>query len=128
MSQCFNNPKIRISEIRANLKSERAGILKNIPQPPFLTNENEELLNYNDLQNVNEFFRTQLGHYVQVDCFIGAGEIISKYGYLIKVGLDYIILQDKDGKYITSIDFWSIKFMYVYYDVETLETFMPFAQ
>ena len=113
MSQYFNSPKVRISEIRANLKSERAGIPPN---------------NYNDLQNVNEFFRTQIGHYVQVDCFIGAGEIISKYGYLIKVGLDYIILQDTDGKYITSIDFWSIKFMYVYYDVETLETFMPFAQ
>ncbi|QHI71377.1 hypothetical protein [Aminipila terrae] len=108
MSQSIESPKMQIARIRSNLKS-KTDIIKN-------SNTN--------FQYINEFFHSQVGRYVQIDCFVGSDEILSKYGYLVGVGSDYILLQDIEFNQIISIDLWSIKFMYVYYDVEKLDQSM----
>ncbi|WP_312354632.1 hypothetical protein [Aminipila sp.] len=128
MSQCLE-PKMRIAKIRSNLEGKKNNIPKAQPVIPLSSMDKREILNYgeipdemqNDLQYVNEFFSTQIGNYVQVDCYVGLDEMISKCGYLVRVGIDYIVLQDATTKNITSVDFWSIKFMQVYYDAEELK-------
>lgn len=97
------------------------------PANPLLPPGYQEVVDYNDLQYVNGFFRTQIGRYVKVDCLVGSNQIVVKYGYLIAVGINYILLQEAGTGNILSVDFWSIKFMYIYYDEEELRRVIPFT-
>lgn len=99
-----------------------------VPANPLLPPEYQEVLNYNDLQYANGFFRTQIGRYVKVECLVGSNEIVVKYGYLIGVGLNYILLQEAVTGNVLSVDFWSIKFMYIYYNKQDLKRVMPFVE
>ncbi len=100
-----------------------------VPANALLPSEYKEVINYNNVQYVNGFFRTQIGRYVKVECLVGSDQIMVKHGYLIGVGLDYILLQEPSVRgNILSIDFWSVKFMYIYYNKEDLMKAMPFIE
>lgn len=63
------------------------------------------------IQYLNGFMRTQIGRRVQVDFLIGNNEIITKDGYLLGVGANYILLNEIGTNDITACDFYNIKFI-----------------
>lgn len=86
------------------------------PNNPLLPPEYSEILDYNTIQYMNGIFRTQIGKYVKVNQLIGSNTIQELDGFLIGVGINYIVLQEYDGVNITFVDFYGIKNMYVYYE------------
>ncbi|NLD19837.1 MAG: hypothetical protein GX663_06255 [Clostridiales bacterium] len=86
------------------------------PNNPLLPPQYSEILDYNSIQYMNGIFRTQIGRYVKVNQLIGSNTIAEHDGYLIGVGINYIILQDYNSDNITFIDFYGIKNMYTYYE------------
>lgn len=86
-----------------------------VPSNPLLPEEYSEYLDYNSLQYLNGFFRTQIGKYVKVQQLIGSDITEDFEGFLIGVGINYIILQEYSNKNIRILDIYGVKQMYVYY-------------
>jgi hypothetical protein len=86
-----------------------------VPANPLLPEEYSEVLDYNALQYMNGIFRTQIGRLVRVQQLIGSNTIQDLDGFLIGVGINYIILQEYSNEDIRIIDIYGIKQMYVYY-------------
>ncbi len=86
-----------------------------VPANPLLPEEYRELLDYNSLQYLNGIFRTQIGRFVRVQQLIGSNTTQDFDGFLIGVGINYIILQEYANQDIRILDIYGIKQMYVYY-------------
>lgn len=67
------------------------------------------------LQYINGFLRTQIGRKVTVDFLIGTGTYLDKTGTLLAVGANYIILNETETNDMLVCDFYSIKFVTIYY-------------
>lgn len=87
-----------------------------VPANPLLPEGYREVLDFNAIQYANGFYRTQIGRFVRIEQLMGSNTIENKEGYLIGVGLNYIILQEMSTGNIQIIDFYGVKSMYVYYD------------
>ena len=85
-----------------------------VPANPLLLPEYNELLDYNAVQYLNGIFRTQIGRYVKVSQLVGSNTMEEFEGYLIGVGINYVILQDYLTGNIRILDIYGIKSMYVY--------------
>lgn len=94
-----------------------------VPANPLLPPEYSEILDYTSLQYLNGLYRTQIGKFVRVQQLIGSDQQQDFEGFLIGVGINYIILQDYTSGNIRILDIYSIKSMYVYY----AEITNPFA-
>ena len=86
-----------------------------VPANPLLPPGYQEILDYNSLQYLNGFYRTQIGRYVRADQQVSSNEIETRYGFLIGVGINYLLMQDLTTGNVFTIDTYSIKFFYVYY-------------
>lgn len=86
-----------------------------VPANPLLPEEYSEILDYNSLQYLNGIFRTQIGRFVRVQQLIGSNTTQDFDGFLIGVGINYIILQEYSNQDIRILDIYGIKQMYVYY-------------
>ena len=86
-----------------------------VPANPLLPQDYNEVLDYNAVQYLNGIFRTQIGRYVKVSQLVGSNTMEEFEGYLIGVGINYIILQDYLTGNIRILDIYGIKSMYVYY-------------
>ena len=86
-----------------------------VPANPLLPQDYNEILDYNAGQYLNGIFRTQIGRYVKVSQLVGSNTLEDFEGYLIGVGINYIILQDYITGNIRILDIYGIKSMYVYY-------------
>lgn len=91
----------------------------NVPANPLLPPGYQEVLDYNSIQYANGFYRTQIGRYVRVEQLMGSNSVVSKEGYLIGVGINYIILQEASTGSIQVIDIYGVKSMYVYYNLNS---------
>ena len=80
------------------------------------------MINYENLQYMNGFLRTQIGKYIRVEQIVGSTVIEDRYGYLVGVGLNYILLQEINTQNIMAVDFYNIKYVYIYYSQPTLLT------
>lgn len=87
-----------------------------VPPNPLLPPGYQEVLSYENLQYMNGFLRTQIGKYLRVEQLVTSNQIEDRFGYLVGVGLNYILLQQAGTGNITAIDYYSIKFVYVYYN------------
>lgn len=87
-----------------------------VPANPLLPQDYNEVLDYNAVQYLNGIFRTQIGRYVKVSQLVGSNTLEEFEGYLIGVGINYIILQDYITGNIRILDIYGIKNMYVYYE------------
>lgn len=85
-----------------------------VPNNPLLPPGYQEIINYNDLQYLNGFLRTQVGHYIRVEQLVGSSTVEERYGYLVGVGLNYILLQEIGTGNISAVDFYNIKYIYIY--------------
>lgn len=86
-----------------------------VPANPLLPQDYNEVLDYNAVQYLNGIFRTQIGRYIKVSQLVGSNTLEEFEGYLIGVGINYIILQDYITGNIRILDIYGIKNMYVYY-------------
>lgn len=86
-----------------------------VPPNPLLPEEYSEILDYNSLQYLNGIYRTQIGRFVRVEQLVGSNTIQEYDGFLIGVGVNYIILQEYSNNNIRIMDIYGIKNMYVYY-------------
>lgn len=91
-----------------------------VPANPLLPPGYQEVLSYENLQYMNGFLRTQIGKYLRVEQLVTSTEIEERFGYLVGVGLNYILLQQPGTGNISAIDYYSIKYVYVYYRQEGL--------
>ena len=87
-----------------------------VPANPLLPPGYQEMLSYENLQYMNGFLRTQIGKYLRVEQLITSNQIEDRFGYLVGVGLNYILLQQAGTGNISAIDYYSIKYVYVYYN------------
>ncbi len=61
------------------------------------------------------FLQTQIGRPVKVEFLIGTNMLVDREGELVKVGTDYIILQETETDDYLLCDIYSIKFIRFYY-------------
>lgn len=72
-------------------------------------------LNITSLQFLNGALRTQIGKKVNVSFLIGTNTVTDRTGTLLGVGANYIVINETDTDDILFCDFYTIKFVRVYY-------------
>lgn len=85
------------------------------PQDPMTPDGFEEEIDYTSVQAFNGFLRTQIGRYMRIEQLIGSNTIEDRFGFLVGVGTNFIILQEITTGNIMVIDIFSIRLTYVYY-------------
>lgn len=63
------------------------------------------------IQYLNGFIRTQIGRRAQIDFLMGNAELVTKDGFLLGVGANYILINEIGTNDITACDFYNIKFI-----------------
>ncbi len=86
-----------------------------VPSNPLLPPESRQTLDYESLQYLNGFLRTQIGKYVEVEFLVGTSNRVMRSGRLIGMGINYILLLDIETQDIIACDFYNIKFVKFYY-------------
>lgn len=81
-----------------------------VPPNPLLPPNYASILDYESLQYLNGYLRTQIGNYVEVEFLVGSTNITTKFGKLIGVGLNYILVEDVATGDVMACDFYNIKF------------------
>ena len=94
-----------------------------VPANPLLPPGYQEVIDYENLQYMNGFLRTQIGKYLRVEQLVTSTQIEDRFGYLVGVGLNYILLQQPGTGNISAIDYYSIKYVYVYYNQSEVPSF-----
>lgn len=82
-----------------------------VPANPLLPPAYASILDYESLQYLNGYLRTQIGNYVDVDFLVGSTSILTRSGRLAGVGLNYILIEDVATRDMTACDFYNIKFL-----------------
>lgn len=67
------------------------------------------------IQYMNGFLRSQIGRRVEVEFLIGSNTIVTKEGFLLGVGGNYILLNEVGTNDLTTCDFYNIKFVKFFY-------------
>ncbi len=91
-----------------------------VPANPLLPPGYQEFITYENLQYLNGFLRTQIGRYMRVEQLIGSSNMEERYGFLLAVGINYILLQELGTGNVMTIDYYSIKSLYIYYSQPAL--------
>jgi len=68
-----------------------------------------------DINFTQGFLQTQIGRYVKVEFLIGVNMLVDREGILVRVGTDYIIIQESETDDYLLCDIYSIKFIRFYY-------------
>lgn len=67
------------------------------------------------IQYLNGFIRSQIGRNVSIEFLVGTNQLVTKDGFLIAVGANFILLNQKGTNDIIACDFYNIKFITFYY-------------
>lgn len=86
-----------------------------MPQAPMTPNGYNEEISYDSVQSLNGFLRTQIGRYMRVEQLIGSNTIQDRFGFLVGVGSNFILLQEITTGNIMVLDIFSIRLTYIYY-------------
>lgn len=86
-----------------------------LPQSPMTTSEFTETIGLTDVQAYTGFLRTQIGRFMRIEQLIGSNVIEDRYGYLVGVGTNFVVLQEMFTGNIMIIDLFSIKLTYIYF-------------
>lgn len=66
---------------------------------------------YEQYPTLNGFIRTQIGRRVKADFLIGSNSLVTKDGYLVGVGSNYLLINEIGTKNIVAGDFYNLKFI-----------------
>lgn len=81
-----------------------------VPLNPLLPPGYSSIMDYEGLQYLNGYLRTQISRNLEVEFLVGSTNILKKEGRLVGVGLNYILLEDMKTGDILACDFYNIKF------------------
>lgn len=81
---------------------------------PIMPTTEAQPITTQSLEFMNGFLRTQIGKNVRVEFLIGTGTLVDKFGRLLAVGANYIVLRQAETDDIIVCDFFSIKFLTFY--------------
>jgi hypothetical protein len=81
-----------------------------VPANPILPAQYATTLDYESLQYLNGYLRTQIGKYVEAQFLVGSNNISTMFGRLAGVGLNYILIEDLATGDVSACDFYNIKF------------------
>ena len=87
-----------------------------VPSNPLVPPEYEQSIDYDSAQYMNGFLRTQIGRAMRIEQLIGSNGIQDRYGFLVGVGNNYLLLQDISNGNIAIVDLYSVKYVYVYFN------------
>ncbi len=85
------------------------------PRAPMTPGGYDEEIAYDSIQTLNGFLRTQIGRYMRIEQLVGSNTIQDRYGFLVGVGSNYVLLQEITTGNIMMLDIFSIKLTYVYF-------------
>ncbi len=85
------------------------------PPDPMTPSGYDEEIDYDALQSMNGFLRTQIGRYMKIEQLVGSNTIQDRYGFLVGVGSNFILLQEITTGNIMVLDIFSIRLSYIYY-------------
>lgn len=86
-----------------------------VPSSPLVPPEYEQTIDYDSIQYMNGFLRTQIGRYMRVEQMIGSDSTEDRYGFLVGVGNNYVLLQDISNGNVAIVDLYTIKYVYMYF-------------
>lgn len=86
-----------------------------VPSSPLVPPEYEQTIDYDSIQYMNGFLRTQIGRYMRVEQMIGSDSTEDRYGFLVGVGNNYVLLQDVSNGNVAIVDLYTIKYVYMYF-------------
>lgn len=95
-----------------------------VPQTPLTTQEFTESLDVESVQAFVGFLRTQIGRYMRIEQLVGSNTIEDRYGFLVGIGTNFVILQEITSGNIMVIDLFSIRLTYIYYSEPVLPEYM----
>lgn len=81
------------------------------PQSNMQISNQENLLQFQSMGNMNSFLRTQVGKNVIVQFLVGTNTLVEKSGVLLGVGSNYIVLKENGSEDVLVCDFDNIKFV-----------------
>lgn len=99
-----------------------------IPTHPLAPPDYDQTIDYDSAQYMNGFLRTQIGRGMLVQQLIGSGSTVDRYGFLVGVGNNYLLLQDYTNGNIMVIDFYTVKYVYIYYSQIVFPSFVQPAE
>lgn len=67
------------------------------------------------VEYLNGLIRTQIGRRASIDFLLGTSGMVTKDGYILGVGSNYILINEVDTDDITACDFYNIKFIRFFY-------------
>ncbi len=82
-----------------------------VPANPLLPQAYATVLDYESLQYLNGYLRTQIGKYVEAEFLVGSTNISTRFGRLVGIGLNYILIEDLTTGDVSACDFYNIKFI-----------------
>ena len=80
-----------------------------VPSSPLMPPEYEQTIDYESIQYMNGFLHTQIGRYMRVEQMIGSDSTEDRYGFLVGVGNNYVLLQDISNGNVAIVDLYTIK-------------------
>ena len=95
-----------------------------IPTHPLAPPDYDQTIDYDSAQYMNGFLRTQIGRGMLVQQLIGSGSTVDRYGFLVGVGNNYLLLQDYTNGNIMVIDFYTVKYVYIYFSQIVFPSFV----
>lgn len=82
---------------------------------PIAVNDRPAPVSTNDIQYMNGFLRTQIGRRTHVEFLVGTNTMVDRYGILLGVGANYILMNEFETNNILVCDFYNIKFVRFFY-------------
>lgn len=83
-----------------------------------LNNGNAEIIdlqNENEMPNLNDLMKTQIGRNATIQFSVGDNNLVEKRGRILAVGDDYILLDEEGTGNILVCDFYNIRFVSLNY-------------
>lgn len=97
-----------------------------VPQTPMTTQEFQETVDSTDVQSYLGFMRTQMGRYMRIEQLMGSNNIEQRFGFLVGLGTNYIILQEITSGNIMVVDLFTIRLTYIYYSDPVVPPGVPY--
>lgn len=97
-----------------------------VPQTPMTTLEFQETIDTTDVQSYLGFMRTQIGRYMRLEQLMGSNNVEQRFGFLVGLGSNYLILQEITSGNIMVVDLFTIRLTYIYYSDPVVPPGVPF--
>ncbi|HHZ05978.1 MAG TPA: hypothetical protein GX401_04230 [Clostridiales bacterium] len=106
-NQMNNSSLMGLNMLNANNMSAINNTPATVSQPFPITTES--------IQYLNGFLRTQIGRKVEIQFLVGTNNIVTKTGFLLGMGANYILISEEGTNNLITCDFYNVKFVKLFY-------------